>query len=268
VTATGRLSTSNPNLQNIPVKTDVGREIRRAFVPSGENRMIISADYSQIELRILAHLSEDENLITAFKKGRDIHGYTASLIFGVKEKDVTKKMRSQAKTVNFGIIYGMSPYGLSRDLEIDIGEAEKFIQNYFERYPGVRTYMDRTIEAARKDGYVATILNRRRYLPEINSQNINIRQFAERAAINTPIQGSAADLIKAAMLNIYRVFGERKFRSRMILQVHDELIFEAEKTEAEELKAAVRSEMEGVFKLRAPVLVNVSVGSNWLEAEK
>ncbi|MDD5680547.1 MAG: DNA polymerase I [Candidatus Omnitrophica bacterium] len=268
VTATGRLSSSDPNLQNIPIKTDIGREIRRAFVPLDKKDTLISADYSQIELRILAHLSGDENLITAFRKGHDIHTYTASLVFGVKEKDVTKKMRSQAKTVNFGIVYGMSPYGLSRDLEIDVADAEKFIQNYFERYQGVRKYLDGTIETAREQGYVTTILNRRRYVPEINSPNINIRQFAERVAINTPIQGSAADLIKVAMLNISRVFEKNGLKSKMILQVHDELVFEVKKDEAVELKKIVKAEMESVFKLQVPILVSIGEGPNWLETEK
>ena len=268
VTATGRLSSSDPNLQNIPIKTDIGKEIRKAFVPFDKKDLLISADYSQIELRILAHLSGDENLITAFEKGHDIHTYTASLVFGVKEKEVTKKMRAQAKTVNFGIVYGISPYGLSRDLEIDVGDAEKFIQNYFERYPGVRAYLDETIKIARAEGYVTTILNRRRYVPEINSPNINIRQFAERVAINTPIQGSAADLIKVAMLNIWSAFEKKHFKSKMILQVHDELVFEVKKGEAEELKKIVKKEMEGVFKLKVPILVSIGEGRNWLETEK
>ncbi|MDP3790092.1 MAG: DNA polymerase, partial [Candidatus Omnitrophota bacterium] len=184
------------------------------------------------------------------------------------EKDVTKKMRSQAKTVNFGIVYGMSPYGLSRDLDINVDDAEKFIENYFERYPGVKAYLNETIETARKHGYVTTILNRRRYVPEISSPNINIRQFAERVATNTPIQGSAADLIKVAMLNIWRKFEKKGFKSSMILQVHDELVFEAKKDESEELKKVVRAEMEGVFDLKVPVLVRIGEGRNWLETEK
>jgi DNA polymerase-1 len=268
VTATGRLSSSDPNLQNIPIKTEVGREIRRAFVPLDKKDTLISADYSQIELRILAHLSGDKELINAFKKGHDIHTYTASLVFGVKEKDVTKKMRSQAKTVNFGIVYGMSPYGLSRGLEIDVADAERFIQNYFERYPGVKEYLNDTIETVRKQGYVTTILNRRRYIPDIASPNVNMRQFAERAAINTPIQGSAADLIKVAMLNIWEAFEKRGFESKMILQVHDELVFEAKPNEAHDLKEIVKAEMEGVFKLKVPILVTIGEGRNWLETEK
>ncbi|MCG2705753.1 MAG: DNA polymerase I [Candidatus Omnitrophica bacterium] len=268
VTATGRLSSSDPNLQNIPIKTEIGREMRRAFIPFDKDDILISADYSQIELRILAHLSGDKDLANAFKKNHDIHTYTASLVFGVKEKDVTKKMRSQAKTVNFGIVYGMSPYGLSRDLGIGVADAEKFIENYFERYSGVKAYLQDTIETARKAGYVTTILNRRRYIPDINSQNMNIRQFAERVAINTPIQGSAADLIKVAMLNIWKEFEKRRFKSKMVLQVHDELVFEARKEEAGELKEIIKKEMEGVFKLEVPIIVRIGEGRNWLETEK
>jgi DNA polymerase-1 len=268
VTATGRLSSSSPNLQNIPIKTEAGREIRKAFTPFKKEDILISADYSQIELRILAHFSHDENLISAFMKGHDIHAYTAARIFDVKEKDVTKKMRSQAKTVNFGIIYGMSPYGLARDLGIDVSQAEEFIENYFERYPDIRLYLEEQIEAAHENGYVTTILNRRRYLPEINSPNMSIRQFAERAAINAPIQGSAADLIKVAMLNIARVFEEKKFKSKMILQVHDELLFEAAKNEAAEIKKVIKDKMEGVFKLKVPIEVHIGEGKSWYETEK
>jgi len=267
ITATGRLSSSNPNLQNIPVKTDIGREIRKAFIPFKKGDVLISADYSQIELRIMAHFSNEKNLINAFKKDRDVHTYTASRIFGVKEKDVTKKMRGQAKTVNFGIIYGMSPYGLARDLGIDISEAERFIENYFERYPEVKAYLAEQIDAAHEKGYVTTILNRRRYLPEINSPNANVRQFAERAAINAPIQGSAADLIKVAMLRIAKRIEGKKLNSKMILQVHDELLFEAPEEEKEELKRMIKEEMEGVFKLKAPIIVHIGEGANWLEAE-
>ncbi|MFH0839664.1 MAG: DNA polymerase I [Candidatus Omnitrophota bacterium] len=268
VTATGRLSSSAPNLQNIPIKTEIGSQMRRAFIPFDKDDILISADYSQIELRILAHLSGDKDLVNAFKKNHDIHTYTASLVFGVKEKDVTKKMRSQAKTVNFGIVYGMSPYGLSRDLGIGVADAEKFIENYFERYSGVKAYLEATIETARKAGYVTTILNRRRYIPDINSQNMNIRQFAERVAINTPIQGSAADLIKVAMLNIWKEFEKRRFKSKMVLQVHDELVFEARKEEAGELKEIIKKEMEGVFNLEVPIIVRIGEGKNWLETEK
>ena len=267
VTATGRLSSSEPNLQNIPIKTDIGREIRKAFIPLKSEDTLISADYSQIELRILAHFSNDKNLINAFRNGRDIHAYTAARVFDVKEKEVTKKMRAQAKTVNFGIIYGMSPYGLSRDLGIDVSQAEEFIENYFERYPGVKLYIEEQIEEAREQGFVTTILNRRRYIPEVNSANIKIRQFSERTAINTPIQGSAADLIKVAMLNIAKAIGEEGLKSKMILQVHDELLFEVKKGEAKQMREIIKREMEGVFKLKVPILVHIGEGKNWLEAE-
>lgn len=268
VTATGRLSSSGPNLQNIPIKTEVGREIRRSFVPLDKKDLLVSADYSQIELRILAHLSGDKNLISAFNEGRDIHTYTASLVFGIKEKDVTKAMRSQAKTVNFGIVYGMSPYGLSRSLGIDVSNAEKFIENYFERYSGVKEYLQSVVEDARRYGYVTTILNRRRSIPDIASPNVNIRQFAERMAVNTPIQGSAADLIKAAMLNIWRALEKKRLKSRMIIQVHDELVFEVKSEELDELKKIAKYEMENVFELEVPIVVSIGEGRNWLETEK
>ncbi len=267
VTATGRLSSSEPNLQNIPIKTDIGREIRKAFIPLKSEDTLISADYSQIELRILAHFSNDKNLINAFRKGHDIHAYTAARVFDVKEKEVTKKMRAQAKTVNFGIIYGMSPYGLSRDLGIDVPQAEEFIENYFERYPGVKLYLEEQIEEAREQGYVTTILNRRRYIPEINSANMKMKQFSERTAINTPIQGSAADLIKVAMLNIAKAIGEEGLKSKMMLQVHDELLFEVKKGEAKQMREIIKREMEGVFRLKVPILVRIGEGKNWLEAE-
>jgi len=267
VTATGRLSSSSPNLQNIPVKTEIGRQIRRAFIPSRKEDTLIAADYSQIELRILAHFSNDKNLITAFKKGKDVHTYTAALIFGVKEDEVTKKMRQQAKTVNFGIVYGMSPYGLSRDLGIDVSAAEEFIENYFERYPGVRLYLEDQIESARDERCVTTILNRRRYIPDIDSANVKMRQFSERTAINTPIQGSAADLIKIAMLDIARTVEAEGLKSRMILQLHDELVFEVKKGESARMRRLIKEKMEGAFKLRIPVLVRMGEGKNWLEAE-
>ncbi len=264
-TQTGRLSSSNPNLQNIPIKTEMGRGIRKAFIPNEENSYLLSADYSQIELRILAHLSNDENLIDAFEKGLDIHKYTASLIFGLSEENINEEMRNLAKTVNFGIIYGMSPYGLSQDLEIDGSKAKEFIDAYFCRYPKVKEYIDNQIEGARKSGYVMTLFGRKRYIPEINSQNNNLRQFAERVAINTPIQGSAADLIKVAMINIHRGLKEKKLCSRMILQVHDELLFDVPKDEVDMVKQLVKFEMEGVEKLKVPIRVDIKIGRNWLE---
>jgi DNA polymerase-1 len=268
VTATGRLSSSEPNLQNIPIKTELGSRIRKAFVPSSAKNRILSADYSQIELRILAHISDDDDMIEAFKKGRDIHAHTASLIYGTKEKDVTDRMRSSAKTVNFGIIYGMSPWGLSRDLGISQEEATAFIEAYFARYPKVRMYMQDAIEKARSDGYVTTIMNRRRWIPNINSDDINIRQFAERTAINTPIQGSAADLIKIAMIDISRKLKSSRFKTRMILQVHDELVFDVPKDELNDAAALVKRMMEGVARLKVPLAASIKAGDNWLETKE
>ncbi len=266
VTQTGRLSSSDPNLQNIPIKTEAGRQIRKAFIAGEAEHLIMSADYSQIELRILAHFSGDVELIEAFKQDRDIHTHTASLVFNVPEEKVTQEMRSVAKTVNFGIIYGMSPYGLSKDLRIEPAEAKEFIDSYFERYGRVKVYIEDTIEEARERGYVTTILNRRRYIPEINSQNNSMRQFAERTAINTPIQGSAADLIKVAMINIHRAIKEKRLKSKMILQVHDELVFEVPKDEVDIMSKMVKAKMEEVAKLKVSIKVQVKVGKNWLEA--
>lgn len=265
VTQTGRLSSSDPNLQNIPVKTEEGRKIRRAFITGSKNYMLLSADYSQIELRILAHLSGDRNLVSAFKDDRDIHRFTASLIYNVDERDVTAEMRNSAKTVNFGIIYGMSPFGLSNDLGIDIEIAKKFIDNYFERYPDVKIYLEDRIRDAKKRKYVTTIMNRRRYVPEITNENMNIRNFAERTAVNAPIQGSAADIIKMAMINIYKRI--RNTKSHMILQVHDELVFEVHSAELKEVAAFVRDGMENVVKLKVPIKVNIKTGDNWLDLE-
>jgi DNA polymerase-1 len=266
-TETGRLSSSNPNLQNIPVKTDIGRHIRRAIIASGKNRWLLSFDYSQVELRILAHLSKDENLIRAFIKGLDVHKITAALIYNIDEKDVTDEMREVAKRVNFGIVYGLTSYGLSRDLGIGLEEAQGFIDAYFVTYPQVKDYIDGQIERAKNDGFVTTIMGRRRYVPEILSKNMMLRQFAERQAVNTPIQGSASDLIKLAMIDIHKEFKVRKLKSKMILQIHDELLFDVEKAELEELTALVRERMENVLKLDVPVKVDVKAGDNWLEME-
>ena len=267
VTATGRLSSSNPNIQNIPIKTEEGRKIRKAFIGEKSN-FIVSADYSQIELRILAHLSKDPELIAAFEKDRDVHSHTASLIFGVDEKEVTPEMRANAKTVNFGIIYGISAFGLGKGLGIDPGNAQQFIDSYFERYPAVRIYMEDKIEEARSAGYVTTLFNRRRYIPEIKTGGMREQQQAERIAINTPVQGSAADLIKIAMINIHRSMKEKKLKSLMALQVHDELVFEVLKGELDEMKKLVKKEMEGAVKLLVPIKVSVRYGKNWLEMEE
>jgi len=265
VTSTGRLSSSGPNLQNIPIKTEEGRRIRKGFVPSAKENVLLSGDYSQIELRVLAHLSGDKNLVRAFKEGLDIHAYTASLVFGIDEKDVTPEMRNMAKTVNFGIIYGMSPYGLSQSLGIDVNKAKDFIDAYFERYPDVKQYLEGLIEAARENGFVTTILGRRRYIPEINSSDIRLRSFAERTAVNTPIQGSAADIIKVAMLAIAEKIAKDNLGTRMILQVHDELVFDVPKPELEKSYRIIKDGMEDIIKLKVPVEAHIEVGRNWLE---
>lgn len=268
VTATGRLSSSQPNLQNIPIKREAGRKIRRAFVPGSDEYILLSSDYSQIELRILAHLSGDRKLIDAFKQDRDIHTFTASLINDIPEDKVTKEMRSQAKTVNFGIIYGMSAYGLSKSLEIEPEKAQGFIEAYFERYPDIKMYLDDTIGEARQNGYVTTLMNRRRYIYDITNENTRLRQFAERTAINAPIQGSAADLIKVAMIDVYSEFKAKRLKSRMILQVHDELVFEISKTELKNVKNIIKKKMESVMELKVPIKTNISVGANWLDLKE
>ncbi|MBI2871131.1 MAG: DNA polymerase I [Candidatus Omnitrophica bacterium] len=267
VTATGRLSSSDPNLQNIPIRTALGREIRRAFVAGGAGEVLVKADYSQIELRVLAHLSGDEALTKAFVKGLDVHAHTASLVYGIPEKEVTAGMRSSAKTVNFGIIYGLSAFGLARTLGIDQEEAQTFIEAYFKRYPGVRDYMDRQIDSARKYGCVTTLFHRRRYIPEITSAQVNIRNFAERTAINTPVQGSAADLIKVAMLRIHEALQEEGLKARMILQVHDELVFETPKALVPALTRLVKDKMENAIRLDVPLVAQIKTGQNWLEVE-
>jgi len=267
VTATGRLSSSKPNLQNIPIKTEQGRQIRRAFIGEAD-RYIMSADYSQIELRILAHLSGDEELIQAFEKGIDVHTHTASLVFDVDESDVTSEMRANAKTVNFGIVYGISAFGLSRSLAIDPASAQNFIDSYFERYPRVKIYMEDKIEDAKETGYVTTLFNRRRYISEINTGTVREQQQAGRIAINTPVQGSAADLIKIAMVDIYREMKKRRLSSAMILQVHDELVFEVPKKELGEMARLLKEKMEGAVKLRVPVEVTIKYGKNWLDTEE
>ncbi len=265
VTATGRLSSSNPNLQNIPIRTELGRKIRKAFIAE-KNHLLLSADYSQIELRILAHLSEDEALVEAFKKGEDIHAQTGARIFDVFPNMVDSNMRRIAKAVNFGIIYGISPFGLSKNIRVSLKEAKEFIDHYFALYKGVKSYIERTIADARKKGYVTTILNRRRYLPELNSKNKQMKEFAERMAVNTPVQGSAADLIKVTMINISRSLKNKDLKSKIILQVHDELVFEIPETEKKIMVDLVKKEMEGVMELKIPLIVDTYIGKNWGEA--
>lgn len=266
VAATGRLSSSNPNLQNIPVRTEIGREMRRAFIPSEPDWLMVSADYSQIELRLMAHLSGDATMTSAFKQNQDIHSATAALIFGIAEQDVTPDHRRKAKEINFGIIYGMSRFGLASRLNISNDEAEEFISNYFATYPDIYRYMQNTISLARQQGYVETMLHRRRYLPEINSTNRQIKEVAERTAINTPIQGSAADLIKKAMIDINHFIADNALAAHMLLQVHDELVFEVARSEAEPFARQVKQIMEKAFELSVPVVVDAGIGRDWLEA--
>ena len=267
VAATGRLSSQNPNLQNIPIRTERGRKVRKAFIPSEGKYTIFAADYSQIELRLIAELSGDEGMLSAFKNGEDIHAATAAKVFDVKTKDVTREMRSKAKVVNFGIIYGISAFGLSQRINVSRTEAGELIENYFTKYPGIKKYMDKSIEFAREHGYVETIMKRRRYLKDINSGNATVRGFAERNAINAPIQGSAADMIKIAMIKVDKVFKEKKFKSSMILQVHDELVFDALQEEVDEIRPIVEKEMQNAIpNLGVPIKVDMDMGINWLEA--
>ena len=265
VTATGRLSSSDPNLQNIPIRTELGRKIRAAFVPRPGN-ILMDADYSQIELRIMAHLSKDRGYVETFREGGDIHTRTAARIYGVPEKDVGPAMRSSAKTINFGVIYGMGPRGLASQLDISLDEAKRFIDEYFEKYPGVKAYIDRAIADARRRTYAETLLGRRRLLPEITSDDNRVKSFSERIAVNMPIQGTAADMIKIAMIRIDRKIGERGLGSRMILQVHDELVFDVAPDERDALEALVRESMESALALDVPVRVDIGTGRTWLEA--
>ena len=266
VTATGRLSSNNPNLQNIPVRTANGREIRRAFVPRGPEYTLMAADYSQIELRIIAHLSGDPAMVSDFNLGHDIHAATAAKVFHVPIGEVTKEQRSRAKAVNFGIIYGMSAFGLAERMEISRGEAADIIKKYFEEYAGIKEYMNRSIALARERGYAETILGRRRYLRDINAANGTVRSFAERNAINAPIQGSSADMIKIAMIRIHQEMQRQHLQSKMILQVHDELVFDARLDELDALKALVNDKMVNALPLSVPVVVEINTGNNWLEA--
>lgn len=266
VTATGRLSSTNPNLQNIPVRTDKGREIRKAFVPRDKNHILLAADYSQIELRIITHLSGDPAMSEAFREGLDIHAATAARVYKVPIEEVTKDMRRHAKAVNFGIIYGMSAFGLAERLGISRSEAASIIENYFKEYDGIQQYIKNNIEFARQHGYVETMLGRRRYLRDINASNSVVRNFAERNAVNAPIQGSSADMIKIAMSNIYKAMNDKQLQSKMILQVHDELVFDACLDELDTLKELVNNEMVNALPLNIPVVVELNTGENWLEA--
>jgi len=266
VAATGRLSSNNPNLQNIPIRTERGRQVRKAFVPRDKDHTLLAADYSQIELRIIAALSEEDTMINAFKEGQDIHASTAAKVFNVPLEDVTREQRSNAKTVNFGIIYGVSAFGLSNQTDLSRSEAKELIDTYYKTYPKLRNYMSEQVDFARENGYVQTVLGRRRYLKNINSANAIVRGAAERNAVNAPIQGSAADIIKIAMINIYEKLEAGNYKTKMLLQVHDELVFDVYKPELETIKTLVKTEMEEAYTLSVPLDVDLGMGQNWLEA--
>src|SRR6056300_530614 len=266
VAATGRLSSNNPNLQNIPIRTPRGQQVRKAFIPRDDNHVLLAADYSQIELRIIAALSGDEGMVTAFQNQEDIHQATAAKVFGVPLEEVTRAQRSNAKTVNFGIVYGVSAFGLSQQTDLNRTEAKELIDTYHATYAKLRTYIQEQVDFARDNGYVTTVLGRRRYLKDINSQNAVVRGAAERNAVNAPIQGSAADIIKLAMIAIQKKLDEEQWKSKMLLQVHDELVFDVPLNELESLKTMVKTEMENAFSLPVPLVVDIGIGKNWLEA--
>jgi len=266
IAATGRLSSTNPNLQNIPIRTERGREVRKAFIPRDSGHTIVSADYSQIELRIIAEISKDTNMMEAFVNNLDIHTATAANVYGIGLEEVTSTQRRNAKAVNFGIIYGQSAFGLSQNLGIPRKEAADIIENYFAQYPGIKKYMGDTMNFARENGYVCTLMGRRRYLRDINSANATVRGFAERNAINAPIQGSAADMIKIAMINIHREFIAQKLDARMTMQVHDELVFDVPHHEVEIVKPIIMHNMKNAIKTEVPIMVEIGTGLNWLEA--
>ena len=266
VAATGRLSSSDPNLQNIPIRTELGRSIRGAFIAGKPDWLIISADYSQIELRVMAHISGDEGLKEAFNNHEDIHATTAAKVFGVNLSDVTRDMRRKAKEVNFGIMYGIGAYGLANRLDIPQSEAKDIIAKYFERFPKVKQYINDTISSTQISGFVTTLLGRRRFIPEINSKNHSIRGNAERQAINMPIQGTSADMIKLAMIHIHRAIQDSESKMKMLLQVHDELVFEAPENEIEKGKKLIVEGMKNALQLSVPVEVEINAGKNWLEA--
>lgn len=267
ITSTGRISSSNPNLQNIPVRTEEGKVIRKVFVPSDEDSLIVSADYSQIELRVLAHIAEDGNMIAAFRSGTDIHTKTASEVFNVPVEEVTKEMRSRAKAVNFGIVYGISDYGLAKNIGSTRKEAKEYINSYLEKFPDVKRYMSVIVEFARQKGYVTTLYGRRRYLSDINSRNFALRSFSERTALNTPIQGTAADIIKIAMIAVRDELKKRNLRSKLILQIHDELIIDTKKDELQEVTSILREKMENAAQLKVPLIVDIGYGENWYETK-
>ena len=266
VTATGRLSSTEPNLQNIPIRKEVGSELRRMFIAGGGN-VLVDADYSQIELRLLAHIADDKVMQSAFLNGEDIHAVTASQVFGIPPEDVTPTMRSRAKAVNFGIVYGISAFSLSQDIGVTTAEAKLYIDSYFAKYHGVRAYMKDVVEKAKKDGYVTTLFGRRRYLPELRSSNYNIRSFGERAAMNTPLQGTAADVMKLAMVNTFKGLKAEGLEARLVLQVHDELIVECPEKEADKVKTILTEEMEQAVTLSVPLTAEAHSGKSWADAK-
>jgi DNA polymerase I - 3''-5'' exonuclease and polymerase domains len=265
-TVTGRMQSNDPNLQTIPIRKERGREIRAAFVPRDEDYLLLSADYSQIELRIMAELSGDESMMEAFTSGTDIHTVTAAKVFKVETADVTREMRDKAKAVNFGIIYGISAFGLQQRLNISRDEARSLISNYFEKYPRVRTYIDDTVAVARKDGFVKTRTGRLRFLRDINSRNMTLRNAAERLAMNSPIQGTAADMLKLAMIRVHRALQDGNFRTKMLLTVHDEMVFDMHRSERDAVIPVIEECMKSALPMKVPIVVEVGVGANWLEA--
>ena len=268
LTQTGRLSSVDPNLQNIPVRLEQGRLIRKAFVPSDADEVLLSSDYSQIELRVLAHISGDEHLIKAFNEGADIHTSTAMRVFGIANaEEVTANDRRNAKAVNFGIVYGISDFGLANNLGIPRKKAKQYIDTYFERYPGIKHYMENVVREAKDKGYVETLFHRRRELPDINSRNFNVRNFAERTAINSPIQGSAADILKIAMINLDKALEAGDYRTKMLLQVHDEIVLQVPKSELSDIKALVTQTMESAIELAVPLIADENDGETWYEAK-
>jgi DNA polymerase-1 len=260
------LSSNNPNLQNIPIRSSRGREIRKAFIPRNDDYTFLAADYSQIELRLVAHLSRDQQMLEDFNSGKDVHTATAARVYGVSEEEVTADMRRNAKGVNFGIIYGISAFGLSENLNIPRKEAAQMIANYFEQYPAIKEYMEAQVEFAKEHSYVETIMKRRRYLRDIRSSNSMVRSFAERNAVNAPIQGSSADMIKIAMISIQEELEKRQLKTKMILQVHDELIFDCFKEEEAEVRELVVARMKSAMELDVPIVVDINAGDNWLQA--
>ncbi|MFG0318118.1 MAG: DNA polymerase, partial [Planctomycetota bacterium JB042] len=266
VAATGRLSSADPNLQNIPIRTEDGRRIREAFVPRREGNLLLSADYSQVELRILAHLSGDDQLRRAFREGKDVHRWTASLIFGMEIGEVPPDLRGRAKAINFGVVYGMGPQRLAQETGMSVADAQEFIEAYFRTFAGVKEFLDRTLEDARRNGYVTTILGRRRYISELDSKHPRMAAMAKNVAVNTPIQGSAADLIKVAMLRLHERLASERLDARMILQVHDELVLDVPEGELDRTRETVVDVMEKAFELEVPLVVDVGTGKNWLEA--